>query len=214
MSVRARTPVEVLVMGKNVFTQVSGALAPLRDALAQTLNRRAVDLLKNRPEVYELLKNTSIKELVDPIPQPLLKPTATIREVGKAFVEHGNEFFFVSADGQNLDGVVTITDLSRSQDGNRAAPVAEFMTKNPVTVALEDDCSVAANTFREYRLKMLPVVRDKAGSQLVGCIRLRRLLAFVLNKTGGGEQNTGDGEPETKGGVQASEATAIHAPNT
>ena len=27
MSIRARTPVEVLVMGKNVFTQISGALA-------------------------------------------------------------------------------------------------------------------------------------------------------------------------------------------
>src|SRR4029079_15717485 len=44
MSIRARTAVEVLVMGKNVFTQVSGALSPLRDALAQTLNRRAVDV--------------------------------------------------------------------------------------------------------------------------------------------------------------------------
>ena len=47
MSVRARTPVEVLVMGKNVFTQISGALAPLRDALAQTLNRRTIDVWKD-----------------------------------------------------------------------------------------------------------------------------------------------------------------------
>jgi NADH:ubiquinone reductase (H+-translocating) len=48
-SVRARTPVEVLVMGKNVFTQVSGALGPLRDALAQALNRRAIDVWNNEP---------------------------------------------------------------------------------------------------------------------------------------------------------------------
>src|SRR5207248_4934672 len=62
-SVRARTAVEVLVLGKNVFTQISSALAPLRDALAQTLNRRAVDVWKNRPQVYELLKTTPIKHL-------------------------------------------------------------------------------------------------------------------------------------------------------
>src|SRR5207244_9283848 len=72
--VRARTAVEVLVMGKNVFTQVSGALAPLRDALAQALNRRAVDVWKGQPQVHQLLKQTPLKELMEPVPQPLLKP--------------------------------------------------------------------------------------------------------------------------------------------
>lgn len=42
-SVRARTPVDVLVMGRHVFTQVSGALAPLRAALGQTLARRMAE---------------------------------------------------------------------------------------------------------------------------------------------------------------------------
>jgi NADH:ubiquinone reductase (H+-translocating) len=41
-SVRARSETEVLVMGKNVFTQISPALGPLRDAVAQTLNSRPV----------------------------------------------------------------------------------------------------------------------------------------------------------------------------
>jgi NADH:quinone reductase (non-electrogenic) len=41
-SVRARSEAEVLVMGKNVFTQISPALGPLRDAVAQTLNSRPV----------------------------------------------------------------------------------------------------------------------------------------------------------------------------
>jgi NADH dehydrogenase len=185
MSIRARTPVEVLVMGKNVFTQVSGALAPLRDALAQTLNRRAVDVWKDRPQVYELLRNTPIKELMEPVPQPLLKPTNTMHEVGQAFVQHGNEFFYVSGDDQSVDGVVTITDLLRTQPGstNSSTPVAEFMTKNPVTVSLDDDCSVAATAIREYRLKSLPVVERKDNRRLVGCIRVRRLMAFVMKET-------------------------------
>jgi NADH:ubiquinone reductase (H+-translocating) len=40
-SVRARTPVKLVVLGTNVFTQCSPSLACLRDALAQTLNSRA-----------------------------------------------------------------------------------------------------------------------------------------------------------------------------
>jgi len=192
MSVRARTPIEVLVMGKNVFTQVSNSLAPLRDALAQTLNRRSVDIWKDRPQVYELLHRTCAKDLMETVPQPLLKPTATIRDVGRAFVEHGNEFFFVSSDGQTLEGVVTITDLIRGQTGNSACLVTEFMTKNPVTVAAEDDCTIAANCFREYRLKTLPVVEKKNGRKLVGCIRMRRIMAFVLKETAGQGLSTTD----------------------
>ena len=75
-TVRARTQVEVLMLGKNVFTQISGALAPLRDALAQTLNRRNTDAWKGQPEVYELLKGTSLKEIMESVPQPLLRPSS------------------------------------------------------------------------------------------------------------------------------------------
>ncbi|HWW01100.1 MAG TPA: FAD-dependent oxidoreductase [Candidatus Acidoferrum sp.] len=187
MSVRARTPVEVLVMGKNVFTQMSGALAPFRDALAQALNRRAVDVWKDRPQVYELLQQTLVRDLMEAVPQPLLTPTTTLREVGQVFVEHGNEFFYISSDGQTIEGVVTITDLLRGQasGATRTTPVSEFMTKNPVAVAADDTCALAATTLREYRLKSLPVVEDKTGRKLKGCLRIRKLMAFVLKETAG-----------------------------
>ncbi len=185
MSIRARTPVEVLVMGKNVFNQVSGALQPLRDALAQTLNRRATDNWKDQPHVYELLRRTPVQTLMEPAPEPLLPPTATLREVSLMFVEQGHEFFYVSADGRSVDGVVTITDLLRGQasGGNRSSAVTDFMTRNPVTIAVDDDCAIAANAFREYRLKALPVVETKGSRNLAGCLRIRRLMAFVLKET-------------------------------
>jgi NADH dehydrogenase len=204
MSIRARTPVEVLVMGKNVFTQVSGALKPLKEALAQTLNRRAVDVWKNRPQVYELLRKTPIQQLMEPVPQPLLKPTMTMQEVGKAFVEHGHEFFYVSSDGLAVEGVVTITDLLRSQPGsaNSSTPASEFMTKNPVTVAVDDDCSVAAAVLREYRLKSLPVVDRKDSRKLAGCIRVRRLMAFVMKETAARTQPEAEAQSQNSNAVQ------------
>jgi NADH:ubiquinone reductase (H+-translocating) len=185
MSIRARTPVEVLVMGKNVFTQFSSALAPLRDALAQTLNRRTVDLWKDRPPMYGLLRRTPIKDLMEPVPKPLLPPTATLRQVGEAFVQHGHEFFYVSQDGHTLDGVVTITDLIRGYGETKpASTVRDLMTRNPVTVVPDDDCVVAVGALREYRLKSLPVVADKQSLSLAGCLRVRRLMAYVLKETG------------------------------
>jgi len=185
-TVRARTAVEVLVIGKNVFTQMSAALAPLRDALAQALNRRVIDVWKGEPQAHELLKCTPLKELMEPAPQPLLKPSATLAEVSHAFVENGNEFFYVSSDGQTLEGVVTITDLLRGRASGATAdsPASEFMTRNPVALAADDDCALAGAAIREYRLKSLPVVERKDNRKLVGCIRVRRLMAYVFKELG------------------------------
>jgi len=181
MSVRARTAVDVLVMGKNLFTQVSASLAPLKEALGQALNRRSSELWKDHPEIEALLTGELVEKLMEPPPQPLLLPSASLREVSEAFVRHHNEFFYVSADGKTLEGVVTITDLlragARPSDGNGEITVASFMTPRPVTVSPNDTCATAAGAFREYRLKNLPVVRD---GRLVGCIRLRKIMAFVL----------------------------------
>lgn len=184
MSVRARTPVEVLVLGKNVFTQISGALAPLRDALAQTLNRRSVDVWKENPEAFAMLSRTPVRALMEPVPQPLLPPTLSLRAVGRAFVENSNEFFYVSSDGQTLEGVVTITDLlrARSTGATPQTPLSEFMTKNPVVISADDTCAVASAALREYRLKNLPVLEGKAGGKLVGCLRFRRMMAFLLKE--------------------------------
>ncbi len=185
-SVRARSAVEVLVMGKHVFTQISDALAPLHDALAQALNRRAVDVWRGQPEAHEILKRTPLRELMEPVPQPLLKPDMLLREVGQAFVENSNEFFYVSGDGQTLEGIVTITDLFRGRDlgASETTPVSGFMTKNPVALSADEDCALAASAIREYRLKSLPIVEGKQSRKLVGCIRVRRLMGYVFKKLG------------------------------
>ena len=56
------------------------------------------------------------------------------------------------------------------------------MTKNPIVVSADDDCAVASTALREYRLKTLPVVEHKDSRKLVGCLRFRRLLAFVFKE--------------------------------
>jgi len=199
-SVRARTAVKVLVIGKNVFTQISGALAPLRDALAQALNRRGIDVWKGEPDVHDLLEGIKLKDLMEPVPQPLLKPSATLRELGHAFVDHGNEFFYVSDDGETLDGVLTITDLlrGRATGATETTPASELMTKNPVALAGDDSCALASAAFREYRLKSLPVVDHKGSRKLIGCIRVRRVMAYVFKEMGGEKREVSDQKAEVR----------------
>jgi len=113
-----------------------------------------------------------------------------MREVSQAFVDHGNEFFYVSAGTDTLDGIITITDLlrGRSLGARDETPVSEFMTKSPVAMAEDDDCALAASAIREYRLKSLPIVEHKDNRKLVGCVRVRRLMAFVLKELRGEQQ--------------------------
>ena len=61
---------------------------------------------------------------------------------------------------------------------------------------MDDDCSVAATAFREYRLKSLPVVDQKNNRKLVGCIRVRRLMAFVMKETA--KDNNENRNPESE----------------
>jgi CBS domain-containing protein len=181
---------------------MSSSLAPLRDALAQALNRRAVDVWAGEPRVYDLLKRTSLKDLMEPVPGPVLKPDATLQDVSQAFVDHGNEFFYVSSDGQTLEGIVTITDLlrGRSMGAREQTKVTDFMTKSPVALAAEDDCALAASAIREYRLKSVPVVDRKDTRKLIGCLRLRRLMAYVM------KEMRHDGEMTREAAGRAAEA--------
>jgi CBS domain-containing protein len=91
-----------------------------------------------------------------------------------------------------------MTDLFRARDASAAAttPVSEFMSKNPVALAADDSCAVAVEAMREYRLKSLPIVEKKENRKLVGCVRIRRLMGFVLKHTLAGKAS--NSAPEQK----------------
>jgi NADH dehydrogenase len=181
-SVRARSAVEIVVMGRHVFTSISKSLAPLRLALMQTLTRRAASFWQQRPEALAALRNFALRDFIEPAPQPLLAPGATLLEISRLFAENPADFFFVSRDGVRLDGMITLTDLLRAQGSGKDA--AGFMTKDPIAVLESDSALVAASAFREHGMKYLPVVSDKDSRRIVGIVRARKLMASVLARMG------------------------------
>ncbi len=185
-SIRARSAVEVIVMGREVFTSISKTLAPLRNALMSTIARRSTNVWQERPRVRLALQEFKLADFIEPAPKPLLRPTETLLEVTRRFGESEEDFFFVSKDGDQLDGLVTLTDLLRAQATglSQATPLADFMIRHPAVIRADDSCLVAAAAFREHGHKLLPVVSDKQNQSIVGVIRARKLIARIMQVVG------------------------------
>ena len=182
-SVRARTPLQVVVMGRNVFGTIAKSLAPLRETLTAAITRRTAGTWQERPAVLEALRGFSLKEFIEPAPQPLLKTTDSLYDTSHQFARHPSDFFYVSSDGSRLDGMITLTDLLRAQGKGVSpeTPLASFMTKDPAMLAATDSVLIASSAFREHGYKVLPVVADKASRRIVGVVRVRKLIARILD---------------------------------
>jgi NADH dehydrogenase len=181
-SVRARSPVEAVVMGRNVFTTISKSLAPLRSALTAALTRRSDTFWQERPQVLAALRTFQLSDFIEPAPQPLLKPDDNVYRVASTFGSNPSDFFYVSADGSRLDGMITLTDLLRAQASGVTPDtrLEKFMAREPVCVTSADSCLLVASAFREHGFKSLPVVSDKGSRKIVGVVRARKLIARVL----------------------------------
>ena len=173
-------------MGRNVFTSISKTLAPLRNALTSAIARRAPTTWQERPRVRAALRDFALADFIEPAPQPVLKPDATLRDVTREFGLSEAPFFFVSADGARLDGLVTLTDLLNAQATGLVpeTPLADFMVKKPHFITATDSCLVAAAAFREHGHKSLAVVADAASLRIIGYIRARKLIARIMQVVG------------------------------
>jgi len=183
-SARARSPSEIVIMGRHVFSTISQSLAPLKSALTAAITRRSTGFWTQRPAAMAALRNFALADFIEPAPAPLLKPTDRLIDVMRQFADSSAEFFYVSADGQRLDGIVTLTDLLRAQAGdtNADTPAAAFMIKDPTVITQTDTAVIAASGFREHGLKYLPVVTDLQTRRIVGFIRARKLMASVMHQ--------------------------------
>jgi NADH dehydrogenase len=183
-SVRARTPAEIVIMGRHVFSNIASSLAPLKQALTAAITRRSANFWTQRPEAMNALRHLPLADFIEPAPTPLLKPTDRLIDVMRVFADHPDEFFYVSADGARLDGIVTLTDLLRAQNSDATAetPASTFMIPKPACIAETDSAMVAAAGLSEHSLKFMPVVADLSGRRIVGFVRARKLMAGVMRQ--------------------------------
>lgn len=182
-SVRARTVVEVVVMGRNVFSQVSNSLAPMKELITSTVTKRSGGLWQKLPSARDILSRTSIRDFLEPIPGKLVKPESQLEDVVRMFEELELEFCYVSKDNIHIDGILTQADLLRALElGTTGVKVEDFMSLEPLVVAVDESCLLAATTMRDNDLKWLPVVNSLQERKIEGHVKRQTILAGILSK--------------------------------
>jgi NADH dehydrogenase len=180
-SIRARTPVDVLVMGRNVFQQISSALAPFREILADAVKRRSGDLWQKFPIAFKILGNQPFSSFIEPL-IVRLGPDSTFEDALNLLVERPLEYCCVVDDDNTLKGILTRTDFGRAVDSgvNLSTKVREFMKSDPIIVAADDETAAVAATMRLHGIKWMPVVESLDSRKIRGYVRIDKMMKFVL----------------------------------
>lgn len=189
-SVRARTDVEVVVLGRSVFTQISIALSPLRDAVAKAVKRRASP--KSLDEYRHVLGSIALSQVTDALPGAPLQPENTLENAIERINKHRLDFCCVVNKAGLLVGIVTRTDLlaaievATSLQDKKAAEITikEIMVSDPVAITLEDTTLLALLTMREHGLKRVPVLESRTNRTPKGYVRIENIMDHVVRDLG------------------------------
>ncbi len=190
-SVRARTDVELTIIGKGMFAKMSKVIAPLAQQINTAIRKRTT-MRQRLPHSTEILKHTQLRDVIESMPsQPLSENCSFFSAVGQFEREHAD--FFCVVDGKaNLTGVLTRTDLLSTLEMMSTLPeeqrgdikVRDIMTQNPLWVTIDDSPLLVAEMMRERSMKRMPVVYGVTDRRIAGYVRLESLMALVLRKIG------------------------------
>ena len=194
-SVRACTPTEVIVMGKEVFSRISGAMTSFRALIADVMKRRSANVWHGLPVARDFLSRRPLSTFVQPLPSDPLDTEATFERAITLFSEKAVRFSCIVDQQDHLIGIVTRSDLLRAlaSGASRDTAVRDFMRADPVTVSLDDSSLTAAETMRRYELTWLPVVRDANDRRLDGYVRAEQLLYSFWQDSAQREQKDTEG---------------------
>jgi NADH dehydrogenase len=184
---RARTDLEVLVLGSNVFNQISSSLKPLKAALATTLRKRT-SLWSKVPKLREVLDEIAISEIIEPIRDGTAREDNLVAElIGKMSVNNIYHCYVVDDDYKLLgllsrsDLIQTIEMIADLPDEERPQIKAKaVMVCSPLTLKTNDNVAFALSHMREHGFKQMPVT-DPEGI-LQGVVRLETLLTKAASK--------------------------------
>ncbi|MBX3134787.1 FAD-dependent oxidoreductase [Candidatus Obscuribacterales bacterium] len=186
-SVRARSNVLVVTMGRSLFTEMSANLGPLRDAIAKAVRRRR-NVWKDLPDVRKVLDTLSLEDVMEPVPGEVLRTDYFLDGILELFCQHRLDFCCVLDASDKVVGVVTRSDLLRTIEAASTFEVGQddvvrvhhIMGHEPIVIKRGEGTACAVNTMREHGLKNLPVVDE--NDHLVGCVRIETILSHVVTE--------------------------------
>jgi NADH dehydrogenase len=194
-SVRARTDLELVALGSSVFAEISSALAPLKQSVANAMKRRR-NVWPSLGPLKEILEAIPLADVIDPLPGAPLHSYDTVYEAIERMNKHRLDFISVVNKDQALIGIVTRTDLLQSVEVSAALPpeqrdhmmVKDIMVKDPIAISAEDTTMLAFATMRERGMKRLPVVESRRNRVVTGYVRIENIMDEAVQRFSGTER--------------------------
>ncbi len=194
-SVRARTAVRLTQLGSELFSQLAGASAPLRELLSRRLARRSGDFWRQLPLAKSLLADEPLASFLDPLPAKLLSKEITLAEAVIALNESASGELLILDEKLQLWGTLDRNDLYGIIARIAVMPVethgdtprrklSELLAGNPLYVSLDDSILVATATMLDHGISWLPVVQTKGDLRPVGCLRGEKIGSAMIQKLG------------------------------
>jgi len=178
-SVRARTDIEVLVMGKHVFEKTN-TIKPFRNLIEETIKRRGVSIWQKMPLIHDLLEQIKVSDILEPVTS-IVDADRTFEEILEIFNDTSIDFCCI-LNNEKLEGVITRSDIFRAIESGatRNSKVSECMVKDPIAIAETDNALTAASTMKEHGIRRLFIVNNNIDTKLIGYIRAEKLLYITM----------------------------------
>ena len=188
-SVRARTNLEVTVLGNNVFAQISSTLNPFRDALLKAARRRT-NIWTQLHDMRDVLDSIPLIHVTEPLPLLRIRPDSSVADAVFVINKNRLDFCCVVDKNDSLLGIVSRSDLLRAIEVAASLPegaemnlqVSQIMVKNPVSITVNDSTAIAVMTMREHGFKTLPIIDNQQSRVLQGYLRIENIMDNVLRR--------------------------------
>ena len=191
-SIRARSPVRLRQIGSELFAQIAGSFAPLRELLVKAVTRGS-DFWLRLPVSKPMLEGESIASYLDPLPAQLLTKETTFADAINALNESAAGNLLVVDEKQRLWGTLDRGDLyhiiariavtsAETQGDISRLKLGDLLTPNSIFISLEDSAFVASATMLDHDISWLPVVKSKDDPRPVGLLRGDKISKRVLER--------------------------------
>ena len=178
-NIRARTDIEVLVMGKHVFEKTN-SIKPFRRLIEETIKRRGVNIWQKMPLIHDLLEQKKVTDILEPV-KNFIDGERTFEEILEIFNDTSIDFCCI-LNNEKLEGVITRSDIFRAIEtgATRNSKVSDCMVKNPIAIEETDTALTAASTMKEHGIRRLFIVNNFIDNKLTGYIRAEKLLYITM----------------------------------